>query len=291
MFSNAQEFIDVDHSRLAYWRTGQGPHLVLIHGWPLHSGTYRNLLPHLQKHFTCHLIDLPGAGLTQTRERSAIALGRHTDTVLQAIDHLQLDRYAMVGHDSGGLVTRSIAAERPEQVSALVLGNTEVPGHISTLFKLFGIIGTTRVGQLMMGLSLRSKTLRKSPLLYGSCFDDPSHADGEFAEMFIEPGLRNPKIAKLQFEMVNNFDFDLIHSMGERQRDIRCPVQLIWGKDDPWFPLSGAVAMQKDLDHCELEVLDGKLFVHEERPDEFARLAIQFLNRTATDVGQGAHAA
>src|SRR5262245_53887289 len=59
-------FLDVGHSRLAYRRFGQGPDVVLVHGWPLHSATFRRLVPLLADAFTCHLFDLPGAGQTES---------------------------------------------------------------------------------------------------------------------------------------------------------------------------------------------------------------------------------
>src|SRR5262245_49620105 len=59
------ERIDVGHSRVAYYRFGSGPDLVFVHGWPLHAATFRKVVPELATAFTCHLIDLPGAGQTR----------------------------------------------------------------------------------------------------------------------------------------------------------------------------------------------------------------------------------
>src|SRR5262245_22432532 len=47
-------FIDVGHSRLAYRRFGRGPDVVLVHGWPLHSATFRCVVPMLANDFTLH---------------------------------------------------------------------------------------------------------------------------------------------------------------------------------------------------------------------------------------------
>ncbi len=42
--------------------TGSGPDLLLLHGWAMHSGIFRPLLPWLNAHFRVHRIDLPGHG-------------------------------------------------------------------------------------------------------------------------------------------------------------------------------------------------------------------------------------
>ena len=42
--------------------SGQGPDLLLFHGWAMHAGIFTPLLPGLRRHFRVHCIDLPGHG-------------------------------------------------------------------------------------------------------------------------------------------------------------------------------------------------------------------------------------
>ena len=44
--------------------TGQGPPLVLLHGWAMHSEMWGPLLPRLARRFRVHAVDLPGHGLS-----------------------------------------------------------------------------------------------------------------------------------------------------------------------------------------------------------------------------------
>ena len=99
-----REPIDVGHSRLAYYRAGRGPDLVFVHGWPLHAATFRNLVARLEDDYTCHLVDLPGAGATISSADAPIDLVAHARTVRAAIDKLGLTSYAFVAHDSGGFL-------------------------------------------------------------------------------------------------------------------------------------------------------------------------------------------
>ena len=56
--------VAIGGARLATWRFGRGPDLLLIHGWPLGAATFRHLAPLLADDFTVHVVDLPGAGAT-----------------------------------------------------------------------------------------------------------------------------------------------------------------------------------------------------------------------------------
>src|SRR5690242_12099054 len=78
-------FLDVGRSRLAYRRFGRGPDVLFLHGWPLHSATFRRVVHRLAGDFTCHLFDLPGTGQTETPEDATIDFPSHAATVRGAI--------------------------------------------------------------------------------------------------------------------------------------------------------------------------------------------------------------
>jgi pimeloyl-ACP methyl ester carboxylesterase len=59
---------------------------------------------------------------------------------------------------------------------------------------------------------------------------------------------------------------------------ITLPVRLIWGADDPTFPVEHARTMVKQLPDAHLvEIPGGRLLVHEEKPAEVARSVLEFL--------------
>ena len=61
---------------------GHGPPLVLIHGWAMHGGVFAPLLRELSAHFECHVVDLPGHGLSE--ERGGLDLDRGVDRLRAA---------------------------------------------------------------------------------------------------------------------------------------------------------------------------------------------------------------
>ncbi len=93
--------INIGTSQLGYRKLGHGPDIVFIHGWPLHLETWRNVAAH-PPNFTCHLIDLPGSGASITPPSTKVSLSGHIDSVVDAVQVLGLDSFALAGHDSGG---------------------------------------------------------------------------------------------------------------------------------------------------------------------------------------------
>lgn len=278
--SAPHRFVHVGHSRLAYRRHGAGPDVVFVHGWPLHSATFRHLLPAMSARFTCHLFDLPGAGETKVTADTRFDVCSHARTMQRAVRELGLERYALVGHDSGGAVARFLAADEGEAVTGLVLGNTEIPGTRSLMLRLLLGAGKRRAGRALLTRAMAWPWFRRSGLGFGACFSDRELIDGEFHDLFVAPLLRDPALAERQLRLAAEFEWAHIEALAPAHAAITAPVQLIWGDDDPYFPLAAARRMQEACG-WELAVLPGKLFVHEERPEEFARLAIDFLDRSA----------
>lgn len=283
--------INVGHSQLAAWRFGSGPDVVFIHGWPLHAATFRRVVAVLADRYTCHLFDLPGAGATETTDPSAIALDRHVATARAAIDTLMRDPihgstnpsggYALIAHDSGGLIARAIAADDP-RVRGVVLGNTEIPGHMPFLVLVYMLMAKLPGGTAIVRRMLGSRWLRRSPLVFGGCFADTRAIEGEFTELFVQPMVRSKRIAAAQMRLAASINKGQVAGLVKLHQRIRAPVQLIWGVDDPFFPLARARGMVDQFAGGATlhEIPRAKLFVHEERAAEFAALAHGFLERS-----------
>jgi len=290
--SGPPTMIEVDGHRIAHRQVGTGPDVLFIHGWPLHGGTWRNIVPHLAEEFTCHVIDLPGTGDTTSTPGTRLALELNTDVVLQVIDALALERYAVVGNDSGGMVARGVAAARPEQVEAVVIAGSEIPGHVprqierlKILMRLPGIVAMT-------SLTLRNRWLRRSPLGLVDCFSDMAASDGDFAEIMLEP-LRDRRTMDRQLELLRTFEPSQVDVMFDVHHKITAPTLMIWGDGDPYFPVAKAREMAPQFGGAVVfkVVDDAKLFVHEEHPARFAELTGSFLADTNTGAPDDARAA
>lgn len=281
LLETPHDYVDIGHSQLAYWQFGHGPDLVLVHGWPLHAATYRNLLPLLSRHFRCHVFDLPGAGQTQTGDSAPYGLRAHGESLLAAIKARGIKNYALLGHDSGAAIMQFTAAQDQGNVTALVMGNTETPGYYSLLMKLLMLLAKTPKGPELFFNALRIRTLRQSPMALGGCFTDRAYGEGEFFQLFIEPILQSKAIRLRQAQLLKHFSEADIRDLITIQQRTTLPILLLWGAQDRYFLLKHAKRMQGRFQGVsELCVLpEGKLFPHEDHAAWFAEQTQRFLTQ------------
>lgn len=90
-----------DGTRIAYWRSGAGPPLLLVHGMVAdHSTTWRLVLPALEQHFTVYTMDRRGRG--GSGDGPAHALQREAEDVAAVVDSIGRS-VNVLGHSHGGL--------------------------------------------------------------------------------------------------------------------------------------------------------------------------------------------
>jgi pimeloyl-ACP methyl ester carboxylesterase len=264
-------FLDVGTGEVAYRVVGQGPDVLFVHGWPVSGATFRTVLPYLADHVTCHLIDLPGTGSSRYTTDTSLTIANHIHAVRRSLDLLGLDDVAVVGHDSGGMIARH-AVTGDSRLRALGLIDTEQ--STGTTWKFRSFLAGRRIpgfGAALGWLAGRPR-LRRSRLVLGDAFADPSLLDGEFDEFFLQPLHRSQDYRSAAMRLLRSFDYQLIDGLGHLHRRLDVPVVLVWGEHDKFFPVDRARAMVAEFPDARLEVIRGAgLFAHEERPAEVAR--------------------
>lgn len=100
--------------RLHMTVSGDGPPLVLLHGWAMHGGVFAALVERLRDRYTLHVIDLPGHGLSRDH-----ATPLEFDAVCDAI-HAQTPVAPWLGWSLGGMFALHAAVRDPTRVSALI---------------------------------------------------------------------------------------------------------------------------------------------------------------------------
>lgn len=277
-FAQPHAHLSLDGGRLAYWRFGTGPDVVMVHGWPLHAATFRHIIPGLARSFTLHLFDRPGTGHTEWT--ASLDFATQVKTIHHLVDKLGLQDYALLAHDVGGAIARHAAADNP-RVRALVLGNTEIPGHRALLVEAYATAFKIPGLSALVLAAMRIPAVRRSPFGFGGCLSDPADVDRDFYQWFIQPLLRSRRIADGQFQFLRDFDFRLIQDLGAVHARIQAPVLCIWGPEDPFFPIAKTRRiLHQFAGGAELvEIPDAKLFAHEDHPDAFVAHTAPFLAR------------
>lgn len=106
---------------------GNGPPLVLIHGFPQTWWEWRKMMPRLAESHTVVAVDLRGAGHSDNPqggyEKASLAADIHAVMVA-----LGFDRYAVCGHDIGGMVALALACTHRHAVTLLTILDVSQPG-------------------------------------------------------------------------------------------------------------------------------------------------------------------
>lgn len=122
-------YIDANGVRLHAVIGGEGPALLLVHGWPENWYAWRHLMPELAKEYTVIAVDQRGIGLSDKP-----ATGYDTGTVaadlIALVDALGFEQVAVVGHDTGFAVGYALGADYPDRIARLALA--EIPGAPGT---------------------------------------------------------------------------------------------------------------------------------------------------------------
>ena len=275
-------WIDVGAGEAALRSVGSGPDVLFVHGWPVSGATFRHLLPHLVDHVTCHVIDLPSAGSSRFNDSTHVSIDQHIESVRRVVDDLGVDSIAAVGHDSGGLIARYALGGDP-RLRAFGLINTE-PSNPGWRFTSFINTGKLPFFGPIFGWVAGQRRIRRNKFILGDAFADKALLEGEFEEFFLDPLHENATLRKASDRALKSFSIKKhIGGIEALHAKINVPVQLVWGDQDPFFPVDRAHEMVSTFSNARIEVLPGVgLFSHEEAPAEVAAALLPALTGTWT---------
>ncbi len=99
---------------------GQGPDLVLLHGWAMHGGVFDSLIKKLTPDYRVHVVDLPGFGFSR-EDDGHYNLDEVSDNITSELKIRELNNIILIGWSLGGLIAQNICARNSELVSKLIL--------------------------------------------------------------------------------------------------------------------------------------------------------------------------
>jgi pimeloyl-ACP methyl ester carboxylesterase len=117
----------VNGIRLHYLIAGKGEPIVLLHGWPVSAEMWRRVIPELARTRTVIAPDMRGAGYSDkpVAGYDKATLARDVQALMGG---LGFKRYAVVGHDIGGMVAYALAAQFRDEVTNLAIVDVPLPG-------------------------------------------------------------------------------------------------------------------------------------------------------------------
>jgi pimeloyl-ACP methyl ester carboxylesterase len=123
----SSRYVNVGNVRLHAVVGGEGPPLLLVHGWPETWYAWRLMMPALAREFQVIAVDQRGIGLSDKPENGydTATLANDLVALMEALGH---HRFAVIGCDTGMVISYALAADHPDRVDRLVVGEAPIPG-------------------------------------------------------------------------------------------------------------------------------------------------------------------
>ncbi|MDQ2913704.1 MAG: alpha/beta fold hydrolase [Chloroflexota bacterium] len=273
--------VTVNGVRLHCVVEGEGPLVVLLHGFPETSRAWRKQIPALAKRFRVVAPDLRGYGGSD--KPNGIAASRASvlaDDIVGLIHAFEAERAHVVGHDWGGAVAWTVAIEHPEAVDRLAVLNCPRPAVMARALRsnwaqirrswyifAFQLPWLPEWALRRDGARAVKDVLRRAAK--PGTFSD---ADlDEYAHGFSAPGAATAAI--------NYYRAAVRSRASTGKKKISAPTLVIWGEDD----IALGIELTRGMDGLferkpRVEYLpDTGHFVMEERPEVVNRLLLEFL--------------
>lgn len=275
------QFVTIHGKRRAYVRRGRGPVLLLLHGLACDHTTWEPVIERLAERFTVIAPDFLGHG-SSDKPRADYTVAGYANGMRDLLTVLGVDKATVVGHSFGGGVAMQFAYQFPERTERLMLVDPGGLGReVTPLIRVISLPGWTYVLALltMPGLIHAEKLALRRLRALGL----PATRDlGEIADIL--ESFRDPRSRRAIVHLVRAA-IDL-HGQVLSMRDrayltSELPVHIVWGRDDLVIPVKHAVEMAEVAPTAEVTIYDrAGHFPHKDLPEEFARLLIDWVDRT-----------
>lgn len=123
-----QGYVDSGDVKLHYMTMGEGPLVVMIHGFPDFWYTWRNQMPALAQNFQVVAYDQRGYNRSgQPQDVDNYKMEKLVADLVAVVDHFKQKKAIIVGHDWGGMVAWTFAMMHPERTDRLIILNLPHP--------------------------------------------------------------------------------------------------------------------------------------------------------------------
>jgi pimeloyl-ACP methyl ester carboxylesterase len=256
------------------WRTRETPGagaqdpVIYVAGWVSSSSTWKRVLSGASAGRAAIAPDLPGTGYSDRPWPYDYTVGGQAEHLLEYLDARGIGRFALVGNSLGGAVCETIAAMRPERVSALVLVDAAWP-RMRIPFG-FRLLRTPVVGELQLELLSRPvMAFTLSHRLYAR----GSRVNNEIVDDWWLP-IRVPGTRRAALEAIRT---NVGSAEGLLPR-ITAPTLVVWGKEDGLLPPSEGLALSEAIAGARFVTIpDAGHLPQEETPENFSRTVAGFL--------------
>ncbi len=277
--------VQVGETSVFYREAGPktAPTLLLLHGFPSSSHMFRDLIPELAESYRVIAPDYPGFGQSSSPDAAAYDYDFATlsATVSDFADALELTNYTLFMQDFGGPVGFRLAVEHPEKIDGIIIQNATIhaEGWNPDIVGQFAPFWTNRNEETEAPIrAFFAPETTQWQYTQGATLTDRINPDAWTSD---QAGLDRPGNHDIQLEYLWNYQDNVAQYpvwqayLAEEQPD----TLIVWGQNDPFFPIKGVEALQALVPSAEVHLYDAGHFALETHASEIGETVRRFMSR------------
>ena len=266
---------------------GEGPPVLLLHGWPQTSAMWHRVAPALAGSHAVVLADLPGYGESTALANAPVeAFGKRAwaAELVAVMGELGFAAFAVVGHDRGARCAYRMALDHPSVVTRLAVLDILPTGDVFDAVDASFALGAWHWFLLAQPADLPERLIGGDPDGFFSNFLRPE----VFAPEALEAYRRSWSLPQVVRAMCQDYragaSFDVADDEADRgRRLISCPTLVLWGADGPVGRHPAPLRVWRQWSpRAEGHQLPTGHYLAEEAPEETTSQLGTFLGRELT---------
>jgi len=232
---------------IAYVDVGDGPVVVLLHGFPQSAYVWRDLAPLLSSRFRVIVPDLLGSGGSDRPRDVRLDLRAQAVYVGEALHEIGIDRFAAIGHSVGGGVAQLLALDGDGVDAMVLLASTALDAWPTAATREIQLTPPDQEVELLVRSGIRA-ALRAGMM-------QPDRLGEDQVEEYLRPWSGDEGVASF-FRLARAMDGEGL----DRPADLavlEMPVLIFWGEDDPFYPVAIAERLNEAIPSSTLGLLPG----------------------------------
>ena len=261
--------VQAGDTQWVYYEGGQGPTIVLLHGFAARKEVWLKVAPMLTAHFRVVIPDLPGWGESSRIPNASYNIDNQAARLNDFVQTLHLQHALFVGHSMGGAIAGVYAAEHPEDVAELALVDS-----FGLKFKENDFAKEAMSGKDPFIFDDRAGFLRANALAFEHVPDIP----GRFIDVLVKDNIKNRAFIENTFNELR--EDSQVNALQSRLDKLTMPTLGLWCHDDKIIDISALDSLRNGLTHApaiNTSILNGCNHMPQmEKPQEFTQVLTSF---------------
>lgn len=269
------KFVTVDGKKMHYIEKGDGKPVILIHGFLYSTVMWNKSIDALASKFKTYAVDLWGWGYSERLNPAEYSFPFYAQQILKFMDALNIRKASLVGQSMGGGISIYLAAHYPDRVDKLVLVDpAAIPYPMTTIGWIYQQPFIGEFLNALPGDALMENNIKSI------WFYDRNKVSNEYVQEVVRPLRVRGSSDGMMYILRSMLKPPYVEEEVKMLAQIHKPILIVHGREDKAVPLNRSEKLNRLWKESKLVVFDkAGHSPHEEYPEEFNRIAIDFLSR------------